>query len=201
MRDKNSLERIAEEYDPSSPQKDFDYWLLKFDFEVLKKYLIGDTVIELGCGREVITLELAKIVRNKLIVVEGSKKNIEYVKRLGENPKVEFYHSLWQEFDYNRKVSDIVFFSGLEHLSKEDGEFFLRKIKNWLDSGSHLHIVVPNVKSLHRRIAWYTGIISNVFELSERDKQLGHKRCTIKRCYSTCSESSDMGFYIGKEYS
>jgi len=170
------LNKIAKQYDPSTPQKDFDYWLLKFDFKVLEKYLIGDTVIELGCGRGIITLELAKIVKNKLIVVEGSKENISYVKNLlGNTTKVEFYHSLWQEFNYNGKVSDVVFFSGLEHLSEEDGKFILLKIKNWLDEYSRLHIVVPNVKSMHRRIAWYGDIISNVFEFSERDKLLGHK--------------------------
>ena len=173
---RENLNSIAKQYDPSTPQKDFDYWLLKFDFKVLEEYLIGDTVIELGCGRGIITLELAKIVKNKLIVIEGSKENINYVRNiLGDNPKVEFYHSLWQEFDYSGKASDVVFFSGLEHLSEEDGEFILLKIKNWLDDCSRLHIVVPNVRSMHRRIAWYGDIISNVFEFSERDKLLGHK--------------------------
>ncbi len=29
------LNEIAEKYDPTSPEKDFDYWLLTFDFEIL----------------------------------------------------------------------------------------------------------------------------------------------------------------------
>jgi len=174
------LDRIAVKYDPSTPQKDFDYWLLKFDFEILKRYLIGETVIELGCGKGIITLELAKIVKNKLIVVDGSKENINYVKnilklKLKNNKKVELHHSLWQEFDYNGKVSDVVFFSGLEHLTEEDGIRVLLKIKKWLNYDSRLHIVVPNVKSMHRRIAWYGGIVTDIFEFSERDMLLGHK--------------------------
>jgi hypothetical protein len=36
-----TLDEIAEKYDPTSPKKDFDYWLLTFDFEILTKFLNG----------------------------------------------------------------------------------------------------------------------------------------------------------------
>lgn len=69
-----------------------------------------------------------------------------------------------------------MFFSGLEHISKDDAEKILCTIKNWLRPDGRLHIVVPNAYSLHRRVAWYMGIIDDVHEFSERDKLLGHKR-------------------------
>jgi len=173
----NKLDEITSKYDPSSPEKDFDYWLLLFDFEVLKKFLIGEKVIELGCGRGLLTERLAKVSK-ELIIVEGSKKNLECVKnKLCNYKNIKFYHSLWQEFEYSYKdISDVVFFSGLEHVDKDTGYLILKKIKTWLKPDGRLHIVVPNAYSLHRRVAYYMGIIKDVHEFSERDKLLGHKR-------------------------
>jgi SAM-dependent methyltransferase len=177
---KEKLDAIARVYDPTSPKNDFDYWLLTYDFEVLKNFLIGDVVIELGCGRGVITSKLAKIVKRKLIVVEGSQENIEFTRKIVKNENVEFYHCLWQEFEFKEKVSDVVFFSGLEHLSEEDGRLVLENIKKWLDEHSRLHVIVPNVQSLHRRIAWYANFVNRLDEFSERDKILGHKTLYTK---------------------
>lgn len=175
--DTKELDNIAESYDPTSPEKDFDYWLLQFDFETLSKYLIGEKVIELGCGRGILTEKLVKVCR-ELIIVEGSEINIKYVKeKLKKYSNIKFYHSLWENFKYsNKDISDVVFFSGLEHIDKDTTLRVLNKIKNWTTPYGRLHIVVPNAYSLHRRIAYYMGIIKDVHEFSERDKLLGHKR-------------------------
>ncbi|AIJ04930.1 hypothetical protein JH146_0079 [Methanocaldococcus bathoardescens] len=171
------LDSIAKSYDPISPEKDFDYWLLQFDFEVLSKYLIGRKVIELGCGRGILTEKLVNVCQ-ELLVVDGSEINIKYVRKKLENySNIKFYHSLWEDFEYNNKdISDVVFFSGLEHIDKDTGLKVLNKIKNWLAPNGKLHIVVPNAYSLHRRIAYYMGIIKDVHEFSERDRLLGHKK-------------------------
>ncbi len=179
---KSKLNNIAKIYDPSLPENDFDYWLLKYDFEVLKRFLIGDVVIELGSGRGNITKRLVKVAKNKLIVVEGSKKNLEVIEQeLAEEQKVEFHHSLWQKFKYDEKVSDVVFFSGLEHLSEKDGKLVLEKIRSWMEDNSRLHLIVPNTCSLHRRIAWFAGVVEKLDEYSERDKMLGHKTFYTKQ--------------------
>jgi len=171
------LEEIARKYDPSSPEKDFDYWLIQFDFETLSKFLIGKKVIELGCGRGVLTEKLVKICE-EIIVVEGSEKNINFVKeKLNNYSKIEFHHCLWEDFEYkNSDISDVVFFSGLEHLDEETAFKVLNKIKNWLRFDGRLHVIVPNAYSLHRRVAYYMDIIRDVHEFSERDRLLGHKR-------------------------
>ncbi len=171
------LDEIWEKYDPTSPEKDFDYWLLNFDFEVLIKFLKGKKVIELGCSRGLITQKLAS-VSETVIVVEGSEKNLNYAKeRTKQYLHVDFYHSLWQEFEYRGSdVSDVVFFMGLEYLDKEIGLRVLNKIKSWLEPTGRLHIVVPNALSLHRKIAYCMGLIKDVHELSERDKMYGQKK-------------------------
>jgi len=169
------LDNIARNYDPSTPEKDFDYWLIQFDFETLLKYLVGDRVIELGCGRGVLTEKLAGVCK-ELEVVEGAKRNIEFtINRIGRLPNVRFHESLWQEFEYGREASDVVFFMGLEHLDKRTGHIVVAKTKEWLSKGGLLHVVVPNAESLHRRVAYHMGMISDTHELSKRDQLYGHQ--------------------------
>ena len=189
------LEKIAERYDPSSSEKDFDFWLIQFDFETLCKFLIGKRVIEVGCGRGVLTEKLAKVCE-ELIVVEGSQKNIAHVReKLKNYPNVKFYHLLWQDFEYkNSDISDVVFFMGLEHLNKETALKVLNTIRNWLRPDGKLHVVVPNAYSLHRRVAWYMDMIKDVHEFSERDKLFGHKRVYDKEMLF--KELKDCGYKI-----
>jgi 2-polyprenyl-3-methyl-5-hydroxy-6-metoxy-1,4-benzoquinol methylase len=137
-------------------------------------------VIELGCSRGFLTRKLASICET-VIVAEGSEKNISYARNKTKNySNVHFYHSLWQDFEYSGSdVSDVVFFMGLEYLDNEMAFKVLNKIRSWLTPIGRLHIVVPNAFSLHRRIAYYMGLIKDVHELSERDKMYGQKTCGV----------------------
>lgn len=173
----NYLEEVSDKYDPSDPKKDFDYWLIQFDFQTISKNLIGKKVIELGCGKGVLTKRLSKICE-KLIVVEGSQNYIEDVKKeLGVKNNIEYHHSLWQEFNYeNDDISDVIFSSGLEHVNTFTASEIFENIKKWLKPNGRLHIIVPNANSLHRRVAYHMGIIKDVHELSDRDILLKHER-------------------------
>jgi 2-polyprenyl-3-methyl-5-hydroxy-6-metoxy-1,4-benzoquinol methylase len=191
------LNEIAEKYDPTSPEKDFDYWLLTFDFEVLTKLLKGKKVIELGCGRGFLTQKLASICET-VLVIEGSEKNICYAKeRIKNCSNVQFYHLLWQDFEYSGSdVSDVVFFMGLEYLDKEMALKVLNKIRSWLEPSGRLHVVVPNALSLHRRIACYMGMIKDVHELSERDKMYGQKTGEVYDKEILFSELKKCGYKV-----
>lgn len=170
------LEKIAKYYDPTDPKKDFDYWLITYDFNSLSSFLLGDKVIELGCGRGVLTEKLSDVCK-ELIVVEGSENNIKFAKEALKNKKnISYHHSLWQNFDYPSDVSDIVFSMGLEHLDRNEAIITLNKLKSCLQENGRMHIIVPNANSLHRRVAYHMGLIKDVHELSDRDKLYGHKR-------------------------
>ena len=171
------LDDAAAIYDATSPQKDFDYWLIQFDMDVLSKFLIGEKVIELGCGKGLSTEKLAQWCQ-KLIVVEAAEANITFVSdRLKKYSNFEFCHSLWQDFDYAAAdISDIVFFNGLQYLDHESALFVLKKLKPFLRPQGRLHVVVPNAKSLHRRIAYCMNLLEDVHELSEGNQLLGHAR-------------------------
>jgi SAM-dependent methyltransferase len=189
------LDDIAARYDPTSPQKDFDYWYIQFDLDVLSNFLIGEKVIELGCGKGVLTEKLVQICQ-KLIIVEASEANITFVReRLKKYSNFKFYHSLWQDFDYvANDISDVVFFMGLEYLNHKDALSVLTKMKSLLRPHGRLHIVVPNARSLHRRIAYYMNLIEDVHELSDRDRLLGHARVYDKECLF--DELKECGFSI-----
>jgi len=172
-----NLDDVAAMYDPTSPQKDFDYWLIQFETDVISKFLIGEKVIELGCARGNVTEKLAQRCQ-KLIVVEGAELNCSIASnRLKGHSNVEFHHSLWQDFDYAAAdISDIVFSSGLQYLDHKNALFVLRKVRSFLRPQGRLHVVVPNARSLHRRIALSMNLIQDLHELSERDKVFAHVR-------------------------
>ena len=189
------LDEIATIYDPTSQQKDFDYWYIQFDMEVLSKFLIGEKVIELGCGKGVLTERLAQTCQ-KLIIVEGAEANIAFVSnKLNRHSNLEFRQSLWQDFDYaGDDISDIVFFMGLEHLDHKNALSVLRQVKSFLKPDGRLHVVVPNARSLHRRIACCMNLIKDVHELSDRDRLLGHTRVYDKEML--LNELKECGFDI-----
>jgi SAM-dependent methyltransferase len=189
------LDEVAVIYDPTSPQKDFDYWLIQFDMEALNKFLIGEKVVELGCGKGVLTEKLAQRSQ-KLIVVEAAKANITFVSdRLKKYSNVEFYESLWQDFDYTADdISDIVLFMGLEYLDHETALFVLKKMRSILKPCGRVHVVVPNARSLHRRIAYCMNLTEDVHELSDRDRLYGHVRVYDKEM--VLRELKESGFDI-----
>ncbi len=189
------LDEEAAPDDPTSPEKDFDCWYAQFEIDVLGRFLIGEKVIELGCGKGSVTEKLAQRCQ-KLIVVEAAEANIAIVRnRLKERSNVEFYHSLWQDFDYAAAdISDIVFFMGLQYLDHEETLFVLRKIKHFLRPQGRLHVVVPNAKSLHRRIAYCMSLMKDVHELSERNQLLGHARVYDKE--TLFDELKECGFNV-----
>jgi SAM-dependent methyltransferase len=177
------LDKEAATYDQKSPEKDLEYWFTQFDIDVLGLFLIGEKVIELGCGKGNVTEKLGRC--QKLVVVEAAEANIAIVSnRLKERSNVEFYHSLWQDFDYAAAdISD--FFMGLQSLDHEEPLFVLRKTSHFLRPQGRLHVVAPNAESLHRRIAYYKILLRTFTNLVRDIRYLDAREFTIKRCYST----------------
>jgi hypothetical protein len=52
----------------------------------------------------------------------------------------------------------------------------LAKLRSYLKPGGQIHIVVPNARSLHRRIGKAMGLLRSADDFSARDIQLGHMR-------------------------
>ena len=181
-----TLEDLAKDYkefDPSSPEFDFDYWHVLFDFEKISMNLAGNYICELGCSTGAMSLRLINI-SERLTIIDGSRANLTIVKskmisEYGQKvlEKVSFNHSLWENFvpDISQKnTSDVLITHGLEHV--EDPVGLLKNINGWMPSNSRLHIIVPNANSLHRQIGVAMGLLKVTTDLNNRDLKVGHKR-------------------------
>ena len=62
----------------------------------------------------------------------------------------------------------------LEHL--HDPLLMLNKVKNYMTPEGYVVIIVPNANSIHRQIGKEMGFISTIYDLNERDHEVGHQR-------------------------
>ncbi len=168
----SELDNIAGSYDPSSPEKDFDYWFIRLNMEAMESHLTGRSVCELGCSTGLSTRLLASLVK-ELTVVEGSQDNITKAKKQATK-NVRFVHSFWEDFQPEQSFSDVVAMRVLEHI--DDPVALLKKMKQWILPGGRIHLVVPNARSLHRRVGLQMGLLKDLHELNARDLRVGHKR-------------------------
>lgn len=122
-------------------------------------------------------------------VVEGSKRNIDFgQEKYRGNENVSFTHSLFQNYSPNRKF-DIIHMGGmLKHL--EDPSELLRTSREWLNPGGRLISTTPNAKSLHRRVGLKMGMLANLDDLSETDRQIGNLRHYDMQSFRLLLESS-----------
>lgn len=87
---------------------------------------------------------------------------------------VTVYCKTLEEFDSNAKFDYIIAFNVLEHT--EDDDKFLEYIRRFMHNKSSFILTVPNARSMHRQLGKELGIINNIFDLTDTDKLVGHKR-------------------------
>jgi len=151
---------------------DFDITLQKYDFYVLRSYLKGPAVLEMGCGRGETTRMLVELFPN-LHVVDASRRCLE-LSSAGVPKTARFFQSYFEEFEPPCRYDSILLLEVLEHL--EDPTLVLKRAAGWLNPGAAIHILVPNARSLHRRLGVAMGMLPAVDALNDRDRQVGHRR-------------------------
>jgi trans-aconitate methyltransferase len=165
------LEAVAAVYDPSDPAKEFDYHTKRLHVEVMKPFIIGRKLLEMGCATGELTSLLVDCAKS-YDVVEGSTRNIELAR--ARVPQARFFHALWEDFQPRDRYSDIVLNCALEHV--EDPVGVLTRARSWIEPDGIVHIVVPNADSIHRMVGVEMGIIPQRTSLSESDRRIGHRR-------------------------
>lgn len=148
----------------------FDYKLADYNFKTLKTYFKGLTALELGPASGYMTKSLVNEFE-QLDIVEGSEMLLN---EIPEYPNVKKYLSYFEEFETKKKYDSIIMSHVLEHI--KDPILVLRKISNWLKPDGVFLISVPNARSIHRMVAVEMGLLANVNDLNQRDKDLGHYR-------------------------
>ncbi len=167
---------------------DFDYKLNQFNHKTLSKYFKGDSCLELGPALGQMTRFLVKDFK-QVDIVDGSEYLLNQVP---EYNNVRKYHSYFEEFIPTTKYETIIMSHVLEHI--EYPVEVLKRIKHWVSKDGVIIISVPNAESIHRKAAVHMGLLDSVYELNERDHQLGHYR--VYDLESLIRDVSNAGFTV-----
>jgi trans-aconitate methyltransferase len=165
------LDAIADVYDPSNPNVEFDYYFKRLQATALRPWLRGRRILELGCA----TGELSSLLSpwsDSYHVVEGSQRNIDAAR--SRVPTATFVHALWEDFEPKATFTDVVACNAVEHVG--DPVRLLKRARSWLEAGGRFHAIVPNGLSLHRLVGVEMGILENPLQLSDGDRAQGHVR-------------------------
>ncbi|MEI6179327.1 MAG: class I SAM-dependent methyltransferase [Chloroflexales bacterium] len=167
--EKAHLERISKE---SLYAAGANSATVKYSFQIAKRHLVGETILELGPAEGVMT-ELLVTTGKKLTVVEGAGAFCEDLTR--RFPDVNVVHSLFEEFQTHSLFDNIILGHVLEHVQDPVG--ILRLASRWLKpGGGRLFAAVPNSRSVHRQAAVIMGLLREEDALNEMDIHHGHRR-------------------------
>lgn len=142
-----------------------------YSHQVFKRHFRGETMLEMGPAEGVMTQFLVESDFD-LTLVEGAES---FCKDLSQRyPDVEVMHSIFEDFQPNKKFDNIVLGHVLEHV--EDPVDILSRARNWLTEDGIILAAVPNARSLHRQAAVIMGLLSFEQEMNDADKHHGHRR-------------------------
>lgn len=145
---------------------------MRYAFKILRRHMVGDSILELGPAEGVMT-ELLAGTGKKLTLVEGSKLFCESLRR--RFPDADTVHSLFEEFRSSERFDNIILGHVLEHV--ENPVDILSRAKDWLEPETgRLFGAVPNARSLHRQAAVIMGLLPKEDALNEMDVHHGHRR-------------------------
>jgi len=133
----------------------------------------GRSLLELGVGHGHSARWFAAQYP-RYAVVEGSDKMIERFRSQPGLASVDVVQAMFEEFSTTETFDVIVMGFVLEHVA--DPDQILRRFRRFLAPGGSLFATVPNAESLHRRLGHEAGLLGNLMDLGDADRQLGHQR-------------------------
>jgi trans-aconitate methyltransferase len=149
------------------------------------------SLLELGIGHGYTTNYFSEhFPRN--VVIDGSTSVIKQFRSQYPSSTAQVIHSYFEAFEANATFDVIVMGFILEHV--DDPKIILRHFLKFLRPNGKCFIAVPNAESLHRRFGKEAGLLTDIMELGQGDKELGHKRLYTTDILS--SELVDNGYRI-----
>lgn len=131
--------------------------------------------LELGCADGFETGMLSKLVA-QLDVIDGSQTFIDDCLKLNL-PNTRFIRTLFEEYSvaseelkYDYVFANYVF----EHVL--DVGIILTMLSTVMKPGGLLFVTVPNARALSRQLALHMNLITGLKDLTENDKNHGHRR-------------------------
>ena len=133
-------------------------------------------VLSLGIGGQ----RVSQAIRDRLDVtdyhiLEGSADIIaRYRAETSPPAHVTIHHTYFEQAHFDRPFDAIEMGFVLEHV--DDPGLILRRFRAFLKPTGVLFAAVPNARSLHRLLGHSAGLLTDLYALSECDRELGHKR-------------------------
>lgn len=145
----------------------------RYQFEVCKKYFVGNTVLELGCADGETTKLLANHFR-QVIAVDGSSIALERLRKYCKAPNISLIEGMFEELRLTKLFDTIFMGHILEHVVQPVQ--ILKQYSQYLAPEGRIIITIPNALSLHRLAAVDMGLLKTPYQLSPRDHHIGHQR-------------------------
>ena len=133
-------------------------------------------VLSLGIGGQ----RVSQAIRDRLDVtdyhiLEGSADIIaRYRAETSPPTHVTIHHTYFEQAHFDQPFDAIEMGFVLEHV--DDPGLILRRFRAFLKPTGVLFAAVPNARSLHRLLGHSAGLLTDLYALSQYDRQLGHKR-------------------------
>jgi 2-polyprenyl-3-methyl-5-hydroxy-6-metoxy-1,4-benzoquinol methylase len=168
------LEELAAGYYLDPPA---DVWLEERVQAWIMPRILGHVegrTLEMGWGTGLVARYLLRSGVD-LEIVEGSNR-LATEARAHEHLPGKVHQTLFEAFSPGPIFDTVLCLHVLEHVDDPVG--MLRRISTWLRPGGKVIVVTPNAGSVHRRV----GVAlsgGRVFDLSERDKLVGHRRVFV----------------------
>ncbi len=152
-----------------------------------RKTFNGLKILDLGLGRGYVCEKFDRVF-DDYTVLEADDRIISLFTESHPNIRANIVQTNFEDYISFEKYDIIVLGFVLEHVDHPID--LIKKYKDYLKDDGTLYASVPNAESLNRRIGILSGMISDIYELSENDIALGHKRYYDKKSFmSDCLEA------------
>jgi len=170
----------------------FNGYMNKYRVSKILELCQGRTVLDLGSA-DVFMAEALAPFFDRIVSVDGSKELIERAReRLGSGTNIELINSLIEEFQTHERFDLVLLSFILEHVA--DPVAVAAKALTFVQPRGAMLVMVPNARSLHRRVGVALGLLSKVDDFSEEDIRQGHRRVYTEE--RLCDELKQAGANI-----
>jgi len=147
----------------------------KYTVEKLIDKVKGKDILDLGLGHGFVHESLSKQAKS-YDIIEGSKRLISEYKTEKSVDSTEFniICSYFEEYIPAKKY-DLIIISGVLTIVENPQEI-LKQYREYLNDGGRIIVIEMNAMSLHRRIGFETGIISDIYGVSDYQQSSGIRR-------------------------
>lgn len=158
--------------DGSRYAADFDYLMHDFVLDKVRPYFEGQTCLEMGGYKGVMSCKLLKYFPH-VHTVEVVPEFCQVIREVSEN-RVTVHQDDFMTFSKYDAYDTILSCHSLEHVAQDVD--LLKRIKTSKRRNAKLIVVVPNALSFSRRVAVEMGLLEKPEAVTSFEQQIGHHR-------------------------